>query len=338
MRPWNRIRFPLGAASALLAGLAASHPAGARAPDYEVTESAETYPQPKGIVLSPDGGLAYVTHFGIRNRNNVGIHRTDTLERIGTLQFEGNAVEAVITRDGRTLYVSNFRRAVVEVIDLESRAVAAEIPVGRNPKTMAISRDERTLYVSNWSSDDVSVVDLVRGEETHRLRVGRHPRGIAVTAGGTLIVGNHADHTLAFFAAPTYERIRDDIECGLYPRHVILSPDDRYAYVSVQATSAVFRIDVGTGEILDRWWGGRNLKTIAVTADGRYIFTAVFLGEEVIGIDTEDGTTREYRVRGIEKPCGLAVSPDGAFVLVTGWDNQRLYALRRRDPEAAASP
>lgn len=308
----------------------------ARAPRYALVGQTATYSQPKAVLLSPDETTAYVTNFGRRDAKNISIYGTDPLEEIGLIEFPGNCVEMAMTRDGRTLYASNFRRGLVEVIDLGTRTVVAEMPVGEHPKTMALSRDERTLYVSNWSSDDVSVVDLAERREIRRLDVGVHPRGIAVTALGVLVVGNHADHDLSFFDTGSFDRLRDDVRCGLYPRHVILSPDDRWAYVSAQASGAVFRVELATGEVLDRWAGGSSPKTIDVTADGRYVFAAAYGGAEMVVIDTQDGTSRDFRIPGIEKPCGLDATADGRRVYVTGWDNFRLYALERRDESPAA--
>ncbi|MBN1773903.1 MAG: YncE family protein [Deltaproteobacteria bacterium] len=312
--------------------------AAARAADYAVTDSAWTGSMPKAVLLSPDGERAYVTNFGRRGSRNVSVYRTADLEEVGQVDFAGNGVEMAVTGDGRTLYVSNFRRALVEIVDTASLTVTAEVPVGRNPKTMALSADEQTLYVSNWSSNDVSVVDLATRTETRRFRVGAHPRGIAVTEAGTLIVGNHADDTLSFLDAATGDPRFEPVGPGGCPRHVILSPDERWAYVSAQSTGQVVRLDAATGEVVARWDGGRNLKTIDVTADGRYVFTTVNLGTEVGVIDTEDGTTRYFTVRGIEKPSGLDVTPDGKRVYVTGWLDCHLYVLERREPAPGEAP
>ena len=93
----------------------------------------------------------------------------------------------------------------------------------------------------------------------------------------------------------------------------------------------MLRVDVATGQVLDRWSAGYSPKTIDVTADGRYVFAAAYGGHEMVAIDTEDGTSRDYTIDGIEKPCGLDATADGRRVYVTGWDNFRLYALERRD-------
>jgi YVTN family beta-propeller protein len=335
------VRRSLGKLAGWLAvlptALAWTPEAAAVAADYAVTDSTWTGSMPKAVLLSPDGERAYVTNFGRRGSRNVSVYRTSDLEEVGQVDFEGNGVEMAVTRDGRRLYVSNFSRKVVEIIDTETLAVAGEVVVGSNPKTMALSADERTLYVSNWSTNDVSVVDLESLAEVRRIRVGAHPRGIAVTSGGTLIVGNHADDTLSFIDTATLDPLFAPVEPGSCPRHVVLSPDERWAYVSAQGPGQVVRLDTATGEVVARWDGGRNLKTIDVSADGRYVFTAVFLGTDVGVIDTEDGTTRFFEVPGIVKPCGLDAAPDGSRVYVTGWLDCHLYVLERKDEPPAIS-
>ena len=334
-------RSPLRPPVAVVAGLALMalpSVATALAPEYEVVEQVWTYAQPKAVVLSPDEATAYVTNFGRRNTKNISIYRTDTMEETGTIDFPGNCVEAVITADGRTMYSSNFLLALVEVIDLESRTVVAEIAVGSNPKALTLSADEQTLYVSNWSTNDVSVVDLAQRKESRRLAVGNHPRGLALGAGGVLIVANNADDTLSFIDTSTFEELREPIECGRFPRHVITSPEGRLAYVSAQSSAAVFAVDVATGEVLGKWAAGFNPKTIAVTADGRYVFAAASAANEVVGIDTEDGTTHEYPVHGIRRPCGLDVTGDGRRIYVTGWEDFHLYALQRTEPDPDPAP
>jgi len=69
-------------------------------------------------------------------------------------------VESAFSPDGATLYVSNFRRHVVEVIDFASMEVRSEIAVGTNPKTIVVSADGETLYVANYFDRSVSVVDV----------------------------------------------------------------------------------------------------------------------------------------------------------------------------------
>src|SRR5262245_47444915 len=56
-------------------------------------------------------------------------------------------------------YVANLGANTVSVIDTETSAVVATIPVGDNPDGVAATPDGRLVYVANFLSDDVSVID-----------------------------------------------------------------------------------------------------------------------------------------------------------------------------------
>ena len=160
-------------------------------PRLDVTAHVRTGVQPKSVDVSPDGRHVVVCNFGFADHDNVFIYDAMTLEQVGTATFPGNAVETVFTRDAHTLFVSNFRRHVVEVLDFEScsGATAAapcaltpvrEIATARHPKFMALSPDEQTLYVASWGDRVVSVVDVASASEVRRLPTERHPRGLVV--------------------------------------------------------------------------------------------------------------------------------------------------------------
>src|SRR5690606_23689472 len=111
-------------------------------------------------------------------------------ERVGAVHFEGNAVESAWSADGRTLYVSNFRRNVLEVIDVPSRTVVAEVPVGSHPKTVTLDVDGTTVYVANYFGNSISVVDARTLREVRRLPTGERPRGLGMLADGTLLAAS----------------------------------------------------------------------------------------------------------------------------------------------------
>src|SRR5688572_28901678 len=101
--------------------------ASAAPPRLEVLERIDTGSQPKGVSVSPDGTRVYVTIFGRPDRENVWVYDTRDMRRIGTVSFSGNAVESLSSPNGRTLYVTNFRRNRVEVIDTRTLEVTDEI-------------------------------------------------------------------------------------------------------------------------------------------------------------------------------------------------------------------
>lgn len=199
-------------------------------PALHVSQVVRTGVQPKSVDVSPDGTRVVVCNFGFADHDNVYVYDAISMERVGVLTFPGNAVETVFTRDGHTLYVSNFRRHVVEVFDFAACASAtpaapcalsprAEVTTARHPKFMALSPDERTLYVADWGDRSVSVVDTATLQEVRRLPTERHPRGLAVRPDGTLLAAAFDGNVIHVFpSGASRERALGGVRVPAPPR------------------------------------------------------------------------------------------------------------------------
>lgn len=310
-------------------------------PELSVTARVRTGVQPKSVNVSPDGSRVVVCNFGRPDRDNVFVYDSESLAHLGTVSFAGNAVETVFSADGQTLYVSNFRENVVEVVDFSSCYAAsagapctpsprATVATGSLPKFMALSPDGRTLYVANWGDRSVSVVDVATLTETRRLRTERHPRGMVVRPDGTLLAAAfHGDVIHVFDAGASQERERFRM-CEL-PRHLLLSPDGATLYVTCSMGHVGF-YDAQSGARLGIGTLGRNPRSIAITADGRYIGAANFTSSDVSLVDTVDRTHRTYPVPGASRIVGLAMHPRSSPVRLyaTSWDTNELILLSSR--------
>jgi hypothetical protein len=94
-------------------------------------------------VFSPDGDTVYVA-------NDVGNELAALDPRTGAVRWTmavPAAHELVLTRDGKTAYVSCRALSELRVIDLEHQVVEATIPLGPLPDTLQLSRNERQLTV-----------------------------------------------------------------------------------------------------------------------------------------------------------------------------------------------
>jgi DNA-binding beta-propeller fold protein YncE len=87
----------------IVLSLACAYDARAQPPPLDVARVAASGSMPKGATLSPDGTRFYVTNFGMENGDNVAIFDAATLERTGTIDLPGIAVESVVSRDWATL-------------------------------------------------------------------------------------------------------------------------------------------------------------------------------------------------------------------------------------------
>lgn len=181
---------------------------------------------PLGVAITPDGKRAVVALSVTNEAVIVDLAKRDIISRIplGVCPYE-----VVISRDGRTAFVSNFGggraregdktenaagtdvavddrsvalRGSVSVINLRTSAVVAEIPTGIHPEAMTLSRDGSQLLVTDDSGDRVSAIDLTTRRIVRRfstkpdagLPYGSLTNGVAVNDNSifTVNAGNNA--------------------------------------------------------------------------------------------------------------------------------------------------
>jgi YVTN family beta-propeller protein len=337
--------IPCLAALAPFAALAlgiGENPARAEPPKLEVQEVAETGAMPKGATLSPDGTRFFVTNFGQANGDNIRVYDTATLAKVATIDLAGIVVETVLSPDGNTIYASNFQRGSVMFIDVKTRRKTREVTAGMHPKILALSTDGAMLFVANWSGHSVTQVDTSNGKIVRTLATGLHPRGMVVAKDGTLYVANFDGASLEVYEnvrsplakgqksdQPDTELVHRHLAACQIPRHLALSPDESRLYVSCFHDSTLDVLDRKSEAVVRRVPVGSSPKSIQVSNDGRYVYSADY-GKEtnsVSVVDTTDWTTRIFEVPGMDRGSGIAVLPDGAHALVTGWYDNHVYLV-----------
>jgi YVTN family beta-propeller protein len=321
--PFLALPLALSLASATLTRVADAEP-----PPVEVQEVADTGSMPKGALLARDGSRFFVTNYGNRNGGNVTVYDVATLKRLATIDIPGIVVESVVSPDGGTLYVSNFERNSVQTVDLATRHVTHEWKAGLHPKIMVLSDDGKRLFAANWSGESVTEIDTATGKTIRTLPVGLHPRGMALTKAGKLYVANFDGASIDVFDGPDLGHTYRLAVCRI-PRHLALSPDEKTLYISCYHDSEVHALDLATELVTHTVKVGDNPKSLEVTRDGRYVFSADY-GENAHGmsvVDTTDWKARIFSIPGMDRGSGIAVTPDGQHALVTGWYDNHVYLV-----------
>lgn len=295
------------------------------------------YVTPMDIAVAPDGRWLYVTSQE-RNALLVVAAPLDPLaegEEAGRVVTEIRTGErphsVVLSRDGRTAYVTNERSDSVSIVDLEGRRVVATLPAGDAPAGLALSPDETTLFVANWFGNDISVLDLKRGVEMTRLAGGSNPYALAVSADGTrLLVANQLSQ-------------------------VTTRPDPPVSEVTI--------VDVRTRRVLDRrqLLNAHLLEGVAVPVQGDLALVTLVRPKNLLpaiqvargwmmtgGLGIIDlATSRVAQVPLDEQdvfyadPSDVVITPDGRFAFVThsGVDLVTVVDVDRlRELLAASSP
>jgi YVTN family beta-propeller protein len=320
---WHRPSVALGF---LLTTLAAA-PAFATPPKLEVEEVEYAGSMPKGAVLSPDGARFYVTNFGQLDKKNVAVYDAKTLDLLETIDVPGIVVESVLSHDGRTLYLSNFRRSSVMFVDVASKRVTREIKTGTHPKILALSHDGRSLFAANWASHSVTQIDVGSGEVVRTLDVGRQPRGMVTTRSGKLYVANFYGDSIDVFEGKALGDKHRLSVCKC-PRHLALSPDEKTIYISCLNASQVHVLDLESETVVHKVAVGKAPKSVAVSRDGRWVWSADYGESRSLSVvDTRDWTSQVFPVPGMDRGSGVAVAPDGKHALVTGWYDGHVYLV-----------
>lgn len=119
----------------------------------------------------------------------------------------------------------------VMAVNTESVVRMAEIPVGRQPRTLALSPDGARVYVACQGANELWVLDAAARTVMRRLAVGHQPYGVAVSPDdGRILVTNEGDSSVTMispdFAVKKIFRVADT------PRGVAVTADGRFAYVT----------------------------------------------------------------------------------------------------------
>ena len=289
--------------------------------------------RPRGIKASPDGKLLYVALSGSprggpgvdesklapadRTADGIGVVDLGTHKLLRTLPSGQDPESFDVSRDGRTLYVSNEETAEMSVVDLRAGNVVHKVAIGHEPEGVRLRPDGKVVYVTAETDNLVFAVDTRKLTVVGQIATGPRPRGVAFTADGAtafITCENGAVVTVvdARKHAPIGSiKIEAKAKTPLGPRPMgeVLSPDGKTLYVSTGRGESVAVIDVATKTVtrLIDGVGGRPWG-IGVSADGTRVFTANGPSNDVSVIDTATGTVvKRIKVGGL--PWGLVVAP-----------------------------
>ncbi len=134
-------------------------------------------PYPRGIVVTPKGGAAYVAMMGDTKLVRVDL----TTWKTQTIEVGAGPRAVEIAPEGRWVYATLNSEGRVAKLDLYTGRVAT-VETGSAPRSLAMSTDGRALYVVNYDSGTVT---KLRARDLHVLQTVdacEHPIGITYDA------------------------------------------------------------------------------------------------------------------------------------------------------------
>ena len=289
--------------------------------------------RPRGIKISPDGKLLYVALSGSprsapgtdesklppadRAADGVGVVNLRTHKLLRTLTSGQDPEAFDVSRDGKTLYVSNEETAEMSVLDLATGKVKHKVDVGHEPEGVTLRPDGKVVYVTSEVDNLVVAVATNTFKVLAQMPTGPRPRAVTFTRDGkTAFVTCENGAQLTVLDTVTNKpdgtiKIEAKAKTPLGPRPMgaVMAPDGKTLFVSCGRGASVAVIDVATRKVtrlIDgvgaRPWG------IGVSADGARLFTANGSSKDVSIIDVATGeVTARVKVDG--QPWGVAISP-----------------------------
>ncbi|MBK7974862.1 MAG: Ig-like domain-containing protein [Deltaproteobacteria bacterium] len=199
----------------------------------------------------------------------------------------------------------------------------------RNASSIVLDGARRRVWAMNPDADTVTAIDADTATKWLETPVGRDPRGLALTPDGEVWVTNSDDATITVLdASDAHVLATVSLPRASRPHDVVISRDGHDAYVTLEASGEVARLDVASRTLVARGEIGGAARGLALSDDGR-LFAGRFVspadhGEvlELTGGDLsvvrafalalDPGPDTESSGRGVPNYLlALAVSPDG---------------------------
>lgn len=287
--------------------------------------------RPRGIQISPDHKRVYVALSGSpiagpnvdestlpppdRRADGIGVVDLESQRLVNTLQSGADPETFALSRDGKTLYVSNEDTGKLSAVDLVRGVVSGTVAVGSEPEGVTVSADDRIVYVACETSNSVYVVEAHGLKVIGKIPTDKRPRAILLPAGSHRgYVTNEFGGSITVFSTDDYKVLRT-ISLGdaqVVRPMGIASADGKYLYVTTGRYGAILEVDADAGRVIrtlpkvgQRPWG------LALSQDGKKAYTANGPAGDVSVVDLASGRVeRQISVGG--SPWGVVAAAGSA--------------------------
>ena len=188
-----------------------------------------------GLAISRDGRTLFVTRLFAMTLSTIDV-ATGVVTKTVPLQAE--PYTALVSADGRFVFVSLWGGSVVEVYAADSLTLVTEMFTAEHPNAMALSQDGKRLFVACGNSASVWVFDTFSNFPIEQISTSLYPEqpptstpnSVAVSPDGrTLLVANADTNSVASIDVSNSARASVDgfIPTGWYPTGAMFTRDGR---------------------------------------------------------------------------------------------------------------
>jgi YVTN family beta-propeller protein len=285
--------------------------------------------RPRGLALSHDGMRLYVALSGLpkcpppmtdedcarlprdRQADGIAVIDTATLRPLTVLRGVSDPERVEVSRDDRTLFVSEEDAARLAVLDVDHARVRATVAVGREPEGVRASRDGRWVLVTSEEDSALAIVDARTHTLLSTVKVGKRPRDIAISPDSrTAYVSGEADASVYRVALPSGAPAARLLElpAGARPMGLALDSASGRLYVSTGRGGTVAVVSVADGRLVTQIAVGARPWGVALTEHGTRLVTANGPSGDASLIDTQSLSVIGKVSTG-HGPWGVAAEP-----------------------------
>jgi PQQ-dependent catabolism-associated beta-propeller protein len=203
------------------------------------------------------------------------------------------------------------------VVDVKTKQVLAEIPVGVEPEGMGVSPDGKIVINTSETTNMAHFIDTDTFEIVANVLVDSRPRFAEYNHDGTkLYVSAEIGGTISVID-PATQQITNKITFevpgvlpeAIQPVGVRVTNDGKKVFVALGPSNRVAVIDGETDEVKDYLLVGQRVWQMAFTPDEKYLFTTNGNSNDVSVIDVAS----EEVVKSVpvgQQPWGVVVAPN----------------------------
>ena len=205
-----------------------------------------------------------------------------------------------------TADVATPRALLVDPLD---HRVLASVPTGPDARDVALSPDGRFAYITSYAWEPAP-------RASGNTASSDRGAGAPLMRRGVTVIDLEARRLHAVFQPRDYRQLGA----------VAVGESGDRLWMTTETENGVAEIDARTGQVLMLWrTGGRGATDIAVSRDGRRVFTANSESDDVAVIDRL--TVLSKRVPTGRRPGGVAVTPAGNEVWVANSGEHTISVL-----------
>jgi YVTN family beta-propeller protein len=247
----------------------------------QVTKRIALSGNPNVVDVTPDGRWIYVAiaqtwddysefpQIKANPSGGVDVIDANSLEKVKTIALKGGIHDLNVTPDGKFVIAGSSRGArppanLMNVIDVRSNEVAWSLLINPAPSPMAISSNPdgttKWIFAQNGSLNGFAVFDFATQAKINEIKFpeiaadkqNRHggpsvSHGIMLTADQkTLLINSRLNSALYAYSVPDLKLIGTAELGGRGAGWLVITPDDKTAYVANEHTNNVSVIDIKT--------------------------------------------------------------------------------------------